>query len=754
MIAKSPIVKHLVLIGGGHSHLAVLKHLGMHPVPGLAVTLISRDINVPYSGLLPGFISGAYDAKEISIDLRPLAQFAKARIIQADIKNIDLNDKKLILPNRPDISFDLLSINIGSEPNLSMIPGSQDHAIGIKPLPAFLELWPQLLQRTISTLTQKEQFKFAIVGGGPASVELAFSIHHRIKNDLNLTSTEKSNLQMQIISAERTILQFHNNRVQRFAAKELTSRNIDILLEKKMSACEKGTIICEDETEIAADAIICATGASLPSWPAKCGLAISQDGFIEVDSFLKSTSHDYVFAAGDAATIKGQKRPKSGVYAVRQGLPLAKNLIRHATSKRLKKYKPQTHALALMSMCNKTAIASRNKFFMHGRIAWLIKDRIDINFVKKYSNFPQMDNNLGLEKGLVDNKTQQLLESHAMRCAGCGAKVANSVLQEVLRQLPNTEKQEILTNFSSAEDAALIQLGDNKVLLQSVDQIKAFINDPWVFARIATNHCLSDIYAMGCKPHSALAIVGLPFASKKYSQSELRQLMLSCSETLKEQNCSLIGGHSAESEDLTFGLSVNGFTTEDKVLCKNGMQKDDVLILTKPLGSGTLLAADMRSKASHSNIQGALNAMAISNQEASSILVKLKATACTDITGFGLAGHLLEMLAKDRIEVSINLDDIPIMDGAVNSLKQGIFSSLHEDNRTVSSYISSHSNLSKMPKYEILFDPQTSGGLLASISSELAEICVNQLIEAGYQSTRIIGRVLCSNTDEPKIVIE
>ena len=135
-------------------------------------------------------------------------------------------------------------------------------------------------------------------------------------------------------------------------------------------------------------------------------------------------------------------------------------------------------------------------------------------------------------------------------------------------------------------------------------------------------------------------------------------------------------------------------------------------------------------------------------------MVKLKATACTDITGFGLAGHLLEMLAKDRIEVSINLDDIPIMDGAVNSLKQGIFSSLHEDNRKVSSYISGHSNLSKMPKYEILFDPQTSGGLLASISSELAEICVNQLIEAGYRSTRIIGRVLCSNTDKPKIVIE
>ena len=754
MIVKSPIVKHLVLIGGGHSHLFVLKHLGMHPVPGLAVTLISRDINVPYSGLLPGFISGIYKAEDIFIDLRPLAQFAKARIIQANIAKIDLNDKKLILPKRPNISFDLLSLNIGSEPNLSTVAGAQEHAIGIKPLPTFMELWPQLLQRAIDTLSQREQFKFAIVGGGPASVELAFSIQHRIASDLNLKNTEKSNLQIQIISAEETLLQFHNNRVRSFASKKLAALNIDILVRKRMSACEKGIIVCEDETKIKADAIICATGASLPSWPAESGLALSQDGFIEVDSSLKSTSHDFVFAAGDAATIKGQARPKSGVYAVRQGVPLAKNLIRHATSKRLKKYKPQTHALALMSTGNRTAIASRGNFFMHGKIPWLVKDRIDKNFVKKYSNLPQMNQNFSIAKGLVDNTTQQLLESHAMRCAGCGAKVANNVLQDVLHQLPNTEKQEILTSFSSAEDASLILLKDNKILLQSVDQIKAFINDPWIFARIATNHCLSDIYAMGCRPHSALAIVGLPFASKEYSISELRQLMLACSDTLKEQNCSLIGGHTAESEDLTFGLSVNGFTTQDKVLRKNGMKRGDVLILTKSLGSGTLLAADMRSKASHSNIQSALNMMAISNQKASSILVKMNATACTDITGFGLAGHLFEMLIRDMIKVSINLDDIPIMDGAIESLEQGIFSSLHEDNRTVSSYISVHSNLSKMAKYEILFDPQTSGGLLASIPSELAGICVNQLIEAGYQSTSIIGRVLKSNTEEPNIIIE
>ena len=162
----------------------------------------------------------------------------------------------------------------------------------------------------------------------------------------------------------------------------------------------------------------------------------------------------------------------------------------------------------------------------------------------------------------------------------------------------------------------------------------------------------------------------------------------------------------------------------------------------------------MRSKASHFHMQSALNEMTMSNQAASSIFSRIKATACTDITGFGLAGHLIEMLVKDNVEVSITLNDIPIMDGALNSLKQGIFSSLHADNRAVSSYISDQRNLEKTAQYEILFDPQTSGGLLASIPSEFAEICLNQLLDAGYQGAKVIGQVSNINTDEPKIFIE
>ena len=217
------------------------------------------------------------------------------------------------------------------------------------------------------------------------------------------------------------------------------------------------------------------------------------------------------------ADIRGDPRPKSGVYAVRQGPPLAKNLVRYATGKSLTRYKPQQHALALLSMGNKSAIASRNNFFFQGRSVWSIKHHIDTSFIKKYSDLPEMNAQLDLAEGLVDKQTEQQLRTHAMRCAGCGAKVASNVLQEVLQQLSTIDRGDVLTSDATTEDASLIKLDDGRILVQSIDQIKAFVNDPWIFGRIATNHCLSDIYAMGCEPHSALAVVGILFAAKDFS---------------------------------------------------------------------------------------------------------------------------------------------------------------------------------------------------------------------------------------------
>jgi len=753
MKASSPIVKHLVLVGGGHSHLAVLKYLGMNPVPGLAVTLISRDINTPYSGSLPGYIAGVYEFDEIHIDLRPLAQFANARIIQEEIQSIDLTKKEIGLHDRPTISFDVISLNIGSKPDAFNIPGAHDFAIGIKPIDDFLSHWDSTLKLAIHSLEQDKEFSIAIVGGGPASVELAFATQFRIHQELQLKTTEKSLLNIKIISADQELLSLHNSKVRSFAKTELIRRNIEVILESYVSGFEENKVICENGNTYSADKVVYATGASIPPWPGECGLALSEDGFIEVNSHLQSTSHEFVFAAGDAANIRGEPRPKSGVYAVRQGPPLAKNLVRYATGKSLTHYKPQQHALALLSMGNKSAIASRNNFFFQGRSVWSIKHNIDTRFIKKYSDLPEMNAQLDLAEGLVDKQTEQQLRSHALRCAGCGAKVASNVLQEVLQQLSTIDRGDVLTSGATTEDASLIKLDDGRILVQSIDQIKAFVNDPWIFGRIATNHCLSDIYAMGCEPHSALAVVGIPFAAKDFSRAQLKEIMLSCTEALNEHNCALVGGHSSESEDLHFGLCVNGFIDEEKLITKGGMQGGDILILTKPLGTGTLLAADMRYKASHNWMHNALEQMLQSNKKAAACLINHSATACTDITGFGLAGHLMEMLSAKNAEVELNLSDIAPLNGALDTLQQNILSSLHNDNKLIANNIYNYEAFAHDPKFELLFDPQTAGGLLASVPDENAEECLQELREYGYSDAKAIGRIAKLDGDLPSIVL-
>ncbi|MEX0964942.1 MAG: selenide, water dikinase SelD [Pseudohongiellaceae bacterium] len=751
----SPTVKHLVLVGGGHSHLAVLKQFGMNPVPGLSLTLISRDIETPYSGSLPGYINGTYELDEIHIDLRPLAQFAGARIIHSEVSRIDFEKKIIHCDGRPTIEFDLISLNIGSKPSAIKIPGAPQFAIGIKPIDQFLIQWGKILENILARINdEKKSFRLLIVGGGPASVELALAVQHRVHSELSIKKYQDSPLEIGIVSADKRLLNSHNNKVCQFIKQELTLRHIEVFLEHEVLEFSEGMIHCNHDRLLTADSMIYATGASIERWPQDCGLAIGDDGFIEVNDFLQSTSHDYVFAAGDAATIKGEPRPKSGVYAVRQGKPLAENLLRFATGKNLKPHTPQKHALALLNLSNKKAIASRNKLFFQGRTVWSLKHSIDTAFIRKYSQLPSMPESLDIAQGLVSEETERQLRQHAMRCAGCGAKVAGDTLQEVLQELTTGHNADILSSGSGTEDAALIQLDDGRVLLQSVDQLSAFINDPWLFAKIASNHCMSDIYAMGCSPHSALAIVGIPAASKNINKGQLRELMLGCNEALQENDCSLIGGHSSESKDLQFGLCVNGFADADAILSKSGMQTGDIVILCKPLGSGTLLAADMRFKARHRWIEAALNHMLLSNKKAAECFVKHGATACTDITGFGLAGHLFEMLIPNNVELELSLSDLPVLDGALETLQQGIFSSLHTDNSLVRRDIFNNEAFRDNPRFELLFDPQTAGGLLASVPDDEAEQCIKQLREDGYVHARAIGRVAKTAAALPALILK
>lgn len=732
MKAAEPLVKHLVLIGGGHSHLAVVRSLGMRPAPGLMVTWISREILVPYSGALPAFIAGRYRPEDMFIDLRPLARFGGARLIQADIDSIDLDARVISLPRRPELSFDVLSLNIGSIPDTSGMPGAMEHTVGIKPIDGFLAAWEDIREQAVEGLQQGRDYKLAIVGGGPASVEMACAIRARILRDSGDTNAEFS---ISIISAADEILPSHNQQARDCVREELQRKGIETLTGHHVSGFAANTVHCGNGDDIRADSIVVATGATMPAWPAKAGLATTADGFLEVNRHLQSTSHEFVFVAGDAATIRGMERPKSGVYAVRHGKPLARNLLRYATGRRLVRFTPQRHALAMLNLGDGRALASRNRLFFRGRWVWRLKHWIDQRFLRKYSDLPRMRQKLTIARGLVDRKEERELRRHALRCGGCGAKVAGSILQEVLETIPVTAG----IVDKGVEDAAQVPVPEGIELWQTIDQLKAFIDDPWLFARIATLHCLGDIHAMGAQPDSALAIVGVPFANRSITRGLMRELMLGCTMTLTEEGCRLLGGHSSETEELQFGLSVNGHAKPGKTLGKQGMKQGDVLILSKPLGTGTLLAADMRYQAGQTWIDGALRRMLVSNRGAAAVFADHEASACTDVTGFGLAGHLLEMIVSGPVELYPG--DIPALDGALECLEREVFSSLHADNKLTEKNINGRDELRGTARYEILFDPQTAGGLLAAVPGKKAKSCLAALHEAGLEQAAVIGQV-------------
>ncbi len=743
MKAAEPLVKHLVLIGGGHSHLAVVRSLGMRPAPGLMVTWISREILVPYSGALPAFIAGRYRPEDMFIDLRPLARFGGARLIQADIDSIDLDARVISLPHRPELSFDVLSLNIGSIPDTSGMPGAMEHTVGVKPIDGFLAAWEDIREKAVQGLQQGRGYKLAIVGGGPASVEMACAIRTRIPRDSGDTDAEFS---IGIISAADEILPSHNQQARDCVREELQRKGIETLTGHHVSGFAANTVHCGNGDDIRADSIIVATGATMPAWPVKAGLATTADGFLEVNRHLQSTSHEFVFVAGDAATIRGMERPKSGVYAVRHGKPLARNLLRYATGRRLVRFTPQRHALAMLNLGDGRALASRNRLFFRGRWVWRLKHWIDQRFLRKYRDLPHMRQNLTITKGLVDRQEERELRRHALRCGGCGAKVAGSILQEVLETIPVTagivEK--------GIEDAALVPTPAGQELWQTVDQLKAFIDDPWLFARIATLHCLSDIHAMGARPDSALAMVGVPFANRAITRSLLRELMLGCTTTLTEEGCRLLGGHSSETRELQFGLSVNGRVKAGEALGKRGMRQGDALILGKPLGAGTLLAADMRHQASQQWMDQTLGTMLVSNREAGRIFREHDASACTDITGFGLAGHLMEMISGGPVE--LYPDDIPLLAGAEECLERKIFSSLHADNRLIERNMEGRRELRESARFEALFDPQTAGGLLAAVPEKKAKSCLAALRDSGLEQAAIIG-LAGDGTDGPARIV-
>jgi selenide, water dikinase len=279
----------------------------------------------------------------------------------------------------------------------------------------------------------------------------------------------------------------------------------------------------------------------------------------------------------------------------------------------------------LISTGDRHAIASRGALFMQGDWVWRWKDWIDRRFMLRFSEFPAMAEMQakpvsGERIPLDETEQTQAISALAMRCGGCGAKVGASVLSRALAQVQPIERDDVLIGLHAPDDAAVLRVPPGKALVHTVDFFRAFIDDPWIFGRIAANHALGDVFAMGAEAQSATAICTVPPGLESKVEDTLFQMMSGAVSVLNEAGCALVGGHTGEGRELALGFAVNGLIDEawklTGVMTKGGMRPGDVLILTKPIGTGTLFAAHAQLKARGRWIDAALASMQVSNRAA------------------------------------------------------------------------------------------------------------------------------------------
>jgi selenide, water dikinase len=749
VLTPVPILKDLVLLGGGHSHVTVLKRFGMQPVPGVRLTLVSRGVDTPYSGMLPGLIAGHYTYDDAHIDLRMLARFADARSVVDEATGLDPANRQVLFAHRPPISYDVLSIDIGSTPNVT-VSGAAEHAIPVKPIDQFLARWTVLSARLLETTSRT---RIAVVGGGAGGVELLLAVQHHVATLRQRAGRDASDLEYHMFTDGSEVLPTHNRTVRRIFERILRERGIRVHVGCAVMEVLPSQLRTTDGQSHHMDEVLWTTQAAAAPWLAASGLAVDSAGFVRVSDTLRSTSHADVFASGDVASVDEYPRPKAGVFAVRQGRPLARNLHRALLGQKLAGYRPQRQFLSLISTGDEYAVASRGPFAFEGDGLWRWKDWIDRRFMRRFSELPEMALAAPprVPAGLADGEALAAMSEMAMRCGGCGAKVGASVLTRALDRLPASDRGAVLIGLDTPDDAALIETADGGAVVHTVDFFRSMLDDPYVFGQVAAHHALSDVYAMGGEAESALAIVTIPHGPESKVEDTLTHVMAGAAVVLREAGAVLAGGHTSEGAELGLGFAVHGRVDPGHVLRKSGLRPGDRLILTKALGTGTLFAADMRHRARGRWIASAVASMLQSNREAARAVLAHGVTACTDVTGFGLLGHLVEMLKASDVDAEINMDALPVLDGAEETIRAGILSSLQPQNVRLRRAVMNPPDAGADSRFALLFDPQTSGGLLAGVAAAEAESCVRDLRAKGYAVSTIIGTVM-PRSDQAEMV--
>ena len=718
----------LVLIGGGHAQIQLLKSFGMKPEAGVRLTLITDVLNTPYSGMLPGYVEGVWSEQDMHINLVKLARFAEARLINQSVKSINTDSKIIYLNNNIKINYDVLSINCGAAPDLSSIPGADQYAVAVKPISRFLKKIPS---------AESISGPVCIIGAGAAGAELALAFRHRYgaSSDIHL------------IGRSERVLSTRSRRASQLVTTALKQNNITLHLGNAVSQITATDIHLVSKTKLAYSHIFLVTSARPADWISDLPVKKDADGFIMVSNSLQSVSNSSIFATGDIASISGFQREKAGVFAVRAGPILCHNLRAIIRGEGLKVWQPQKQYLALIGLGNGRALASWGVFSSAGRFWWRLKTFIDRRFMQKFTTLPEMSEQV-IPLPVLAKQIGRMSETpNAMFCAACGAKTSANTLEFAIQAacemaVDAGADPDYLPHQTITTDQREFRVpAGTRSLSQSIDYISQHISDPFCFGRIAALHAMSDIFVAGHQPLSALATVILQRNHKELQANDLAQMLAGSLIELSHHQTKLVGGHTSVAEFAGLGFAVTGIAKKSERGDKPDIKSDIVfdLLLTKPLGTGVILAAEMRKLCSADSYAGAISVMLQSNFQAAKIISQHPQTMMTDVTGFGLARHALNLAQRaGATGVTIFPESCPFINGALSLSAKGVQSSAFTANqlsvteRTLKGY---------SPSAKLMFDPQTSGGILAIVPNTQTKHCLQHLRQAGYRHSTVVGHL-------------
>jgi len=696
-----PLSRDLVLVGGGHAHALVLRMWGMEPLPGARLTVIDPNPVAPYSGMLPGMVAGHYRQADLEIDLVRLVRFAGARLIVGAVTGIDAGAQRIMLGDGREIGYDVASVDVGVHARMPGLPGFAGYGLAVKPLGPFAARWEAFVAEVAAG---REAPEAAVIGGGIAGVEVALAMAHRLGHAAGRAEVSLIERAPEI-APEGPVLRPR-------LVRALADMGVRVLTGAQVAEVRDDAVVLADGARVPARLTVGAAGARAHGWLAQTGLPVTGDGFVRVAPDLRVEGHDTLFAVGDCAHMGYAPRPKAGVFAVRQAPVLHDNLRAQLSGGEARAFRPQRDYLKLVSLGERRAVAEKLGIAFSGRLLWRWKDRIDRAFMGRFDPLPAMRAApLPRVRALSDEEGREPM------CGGCGAKVAPEVLRDAIA-VPG-------------DDAAVIATGSVRQVL-STDHLRAFTEDHGLMARIAALHALGDIWAMGAQPQAALVSVTLPRMSEALQARSMAEIMAGARAALEPAGAEIVGGHSSMGAEASIGFSLTGIVGGEAITL-GGARPGDALILTRPIGSGTLLAAEMRGEAQGRDIVALLERLVEPQGDAAAILSG--AHAMTDVTGFGLAGHLRNMCRDSGGAAWLEPGLVPLMSGAEALAARGLRSTIWAANRRAAPV----AGLGEDGRAALMHDPQTAGGFLAAVAAGEADALVARLCEAGHEAARIGG---------------